>query len=184
MHIGAATGLVLATWRPDRPLPEVASGFVALRSEPESARASGREPCATMSLLTCYQTSRSFHFPFGAVCSESLSGTQPEFSLGRLQPHVEKDILPLFVASSIPRPSASARVRGPRPGPLRLGPWRPIEGGSTVVACRLGAPGRPRGPARWPAPQPNGVRVLRCHLPPSPVWSPPASPAFPTRHGF
>jgi hypothetical protein len=55
------------------------------------------DPCATMSLLTCYRTSRNFHFPFRAVCS--LSGTQPEFSLGRLHPHVEKDILSLFVAS-------------------------------------------------------------------------------------
>ena len=38
------------------------------------------------------------HFPFWAVCS--FSGTQPEFSLGRLHPHVEKDTLSLFVASS------------------------------------------------------------------------------------
>ena len=58
----------------------------------------GRRSCATMSSHTCYRTSRSFHFPFWAVCS--LSGTQPEFSLGRLHPHVEKDILSLFVASS------------------------------------------------------------------------------------
>ncbi len=35
-----------------------------------------RAPCATLSMLTYYQTSRSLHFPFGAVCS--LSGAQPE----------------------------------------------------------------------------------------------------------
>ena len=39
-------------------------------------------PCATMSTLTYCRTSRSFHFPFGAVCS--LSGTQPEISFSRL----------------------------------------------------------------------------------------------------
>jgi hypothetical protein len=54
--------------------------------------------CATMSSHTCYRTSRSCHFPFWAECS--LSGTQPEFSLGRLHPQVEKDILSLFLASS------------------------------------------------------------------------------------
>ena len=33
-------------------------------------------PCATLSMLTYYRTSRSLHFPFWAVCS--LSGAQPE----------------------------------------------------------------------------------------------------------
>ena len=33
-------------------------------------------PCATLSMLTYYRTSRSLHFPFWAVCS--LSGSQPE----------------------------------------------------------------------------------------------------------
>ena len=47
-------------------------GSRADRSPPEGAS------CATMSSHTCYRTSRSFHFPFWAVCS--LSGTQPEFS--------------------------------------------------------------------------------------------------------
>ena len=71
-------------------------------------------PCATMSTLTCYRTSRSFHFPFWAVCS--LSGTQPEFSFGRLQPHVEKDKPRCFWLPFNPRPSSSAprRVTGPR----------------------------------------------------------------------
>jgi len=57
--------------------------FVSTRSAPQFDR-SPREgaPCATMSKLTCYRTSRSFHFPFWAVCS--LSGTQPEFSFSRL----------------------------------------------------------------------------------------------------
>jgi len=91
-------------------------GSRADRSPPEGAS------CATMSSHTCYRTSRSFHFPFWAVCS--LSGTQPEFSLGRLHPHVEKDILSLFLASSqfnVLR--ASTRVRRPRarPGPVHLG---------------------------------------------------------------
>jgi hypothetical protein len=68
-----------------------------------------------MSSHTCYRTSRSAHFPFWAVCS--LSGTQPELSLGRLHPHVERDALSLFAASSqfnVLR--ASTRVRRP-PGP-------------------------------------------------------------------
>ena len=84
-------------------------GSRADRSPPEGAS------CATMSSHTCYRTSRSFHFPFWAECS--LSGTQPEFSLGRLHPHVEKDILSLFLASSqfnVLR--ASTRARRP-PGP-------------------------------------------------------------------
>ncbi len=34
------------------------------------------QPCATLSMLTCYRTSRSLHFPISAVCS--LSGSQPE----------------------------------------------------------------------------------------------------------
>ena len=51
--------------------------YVSTRSAPQFDR-SPREgaPCATMSKLTCYRTSRSFHFPFWAVCS--LSGSQPE----------------------------------------------------------------------------------------------------------
>ena len=91
-------------------------GSRADRSPPEGAS------CATMSSHTCYRTSRSFHFPFWAVCS--LSGTQPEFSLGRLHPHVEKDTLSLFLASSqfnVLR--ASTRVRRP-PGPTWPGSTR------------------------------------------------------------
>ena len=92
--------------------------------------------CATMSSHTCYRTSRSFHFPFWAVCS--LSGTQPEFSLGRLHPHVEKDILSLFVASSqfnVLR--ASTRVRPP-PGPTWPGSTRAeaAQDGSEDVTVR------------------------------------------------
>ena len=34
------------------------------------------QPCATLSMLTYYRTSRSLHFPFWAVCS--LPGAQPE----------------------------------------------------------------------------------------------------------
>ena len=89
-------------------------GSRADRSPPEGAS------CATMSSHTCYRTSRSFHFPFWAVCS--LSGTQPEFSFGRLQPHVEKDKPRCFLLPFNPRPSASAprRVRGPRAPLARL----------------------------------------------------------------
>ncbi len=36
------------------------------------------QPCATLSMLAYYQTSRSLHFPVGAVCS--LSGAQPEIT--------------------------------------------------------------------------------------------------------
>ncbi len=36
-------------------------------------------PCATLSMLTCYRTWRSLHFPLWAVCS--LSGSQPEMGL-------------------------------------------------------------------------------------------------------
>jgi hypothetical protein len=80
-------------------------------------------PCATMSTLTCYRTSRSFHFPFWAVCS--LSGTQPEFSFGRLQPHVEKDKPCCFLLPFNPRPSSSAPPEGEgapgSSGPVHLG---------------------------------------------------------------
>jgi hypothetical protein len=54
-------------------------------------------PCASMSTLTCYRTSRSFHFPFWAVCS--LSGTQPDLDFLQSVAHVEKDKPSLFVAS-------------------------------------------------------------------------------------
>jgi hypothetical protein len=105
-------------------------GSRADRSPPEGAS------CATMSSHTCYRTSRSFHFPFWAVCS--LSGTQPEFSLGRLHPHVEKDILSLFLASSqfnVLR--ASTRVRPP-PGPTWPGCTRAeaAQDGSEDVTVR------------------------------------------------
>jgi hypothetical protein len=38
--------------------------------------------------------------PLPILGSMSLSGTQPEFSFGRLHAHVDKDILSLFLASS------------------------------------------------------------------------------------
>ena len=63
--------------------------------------------------------------PFWAV-SSSLSGTQPEISLGRSHPLVEKDEPSVFVASS-PQPtfrrSSQAEGEGSVPGPLRLD-WR------------------------------------------------------------
>jgi hypothetical protein len=117
-----------------------------------SSSASGFEgaSCAAMSTRTCYRTSRSFHFPFWAVCS--LSGTQPELPLGRLHPHLEKGILSLFFASSqfnVLR--ASTRVRRPR----ALGPQRPK---SLTVANATGTTTLVGVPVAW------GPVTSECHL--------------------
>jgi hypothetical protein len=56
-----------------------------------------RIPCATMSMLTYYRTSRSLHFPFGALCS--LSGAQPEIWSVSWKPPVHRTAFRLFVAS-------------------------------------------------------------------------------------
>ena len=58
---------------------------------------SGLRPCATLSMLAYYRTSRSLHFPFWAVCS--LSGAQPEIWSVGWNPPVERIACRLFLAS-------------------------------------------------------------------------------------
>ena len=75
----------------------------------------GLAPCATLSMLTYYRTSRSLHFPFWAVCS--LSGTQPEIWSVGWNPPVHRMAFPLFVAFPsihVLRRQPRRRVRGPR----------------------------------------------------------------------
>jgi hypothetical protein len=68
-------------------------------------------PCATLSMLTYYRTSRSLHFPFWAVCS--LSGAQPEIWSVGWNPPVHRIAFRLFVAFPFnPRPSSSAPPEG------------------------------------------------------------------------
>ncbi len=110
------------------------------RHWPVSMRASSKmrfmASCATMSSHTCYRTSTSFHFPFGAVCS--FSGAQPEFSVGRLHPlaHLKGHPLVICCFLSIQRPSGvneGEATPGPTwPGPL--GPQRP-KGHSACRRC-------------------------------------------------
>ena len=74
-------------------------------------------PCATLSMLTYYRTSRSSHVPFWAVCS--LSGAQPEiWSVGWNPPvHRIAFRFKLFVAFPsihVLRRQPRRRARGPR----------------------------------------------------------------------
>ena len=82
-----------------------------------------------MSMFAYYRTSRSFHFPFGAVCS--LSGTQPEIWSVSWHRDYLRDMglaCRCLLFLSIPNPSPSAarpaghggfKLRGPTcPGPL------------------------------------------------------------------
>ena len=85
-------------------------------------------PCATLSMLTYYRTSRSLHFPFWAVCS--LSGAQPEIWSVGWSPPVHRIAFRLFVAFPFnPRPSSSAPPEGEgapgSSGPVHLGHIRP-----------------------------------------------------------
>jgi hypothetical protein len=119
-------------------------GAHSARSPPEGAQ-KGASCATTMSLLTCYRlvglgTSRSFHFPlaFGAVCF--LSGTQPaaELPLGRLRPHVEKDVLSfkLFVASSqlnVLQDSTLEPEGEATPGPTWPGALGPPQRPKTII---------------------------------------------------
>ena len=85
-------------------------------------------PCATLSMLTYYRTSRSLHFPFWAVCS--LSGAQPEIWSVGWSPPVHRIAFRLFVAFPFnPRPSSSASPEGKgapgSSGPVHSGHIRP-----------------------------------------------------------
>jgi hypothetical protein len=85
-------------------------------------------PCATLSMLTYYRTSRSLHFPFWAVCS--LSGAQPEIWSVRWKPPVHRIAFRLFVAFPFnQRPSSSAPPEGEgapgSSGPVHSGQYGP-----------------------------------------------------------
>jgi hypothetical protein len=96
---------------------------------PQLTRMGHHVPCATLSMLTYYRTSRSSHFPFGAVCS--LSGARPEIWSGhRLEPTSTWDgfsVVRCFPSNSfhVDPPSESPtlrRVKGPR-APLARSTW-------------------------------------------------------------
>jgi hypothetical protein len=87
-------------------------------------------PCATLSMLTYYRTSRSLHFPFGAVCS--LSGAQPKIWPVSWKPPVERQLVVCLLVLSIQRSGVPVgrRVRGPR-APLARCTWAAAaQGGS------------------------------------------------------
>jgi hypothetical protein len=110
------------------PSPVAAAGGFGYACSSTPCRSNGCRSCLTMSSLTCYRASRSFHSPFWAVCS--LSGTQPEISLGWLHPHVEKDKPSLFAASSsqfnvLRRHSQAEGEAAPGPSPAWPGALGP-----------------------------------------------------------
>ena len=84
-------------------------------------------PCATLSMLTYYRTSRSLHFPFWAVCS--LSGAQPEIWSVGWNPPVHRIAFRLFVAFPFNPTSFVVSPAGGRGGPGLLwpGPLGPIR---------------------------------------------------------
>ena len=98
-------------------------------------------PCATLSMLTYYRTSRSLHFPFWAVCS--LSGAQPEIWSVGWNPPVHRIAFRLFVAFPFnPRPSSSAPPEGKgapgSSGPVHSGRHTAQDGSEDVdVRSRL-----------------------------------------------
>ena len=81
-------------------------------------------PCATLSMLTYYRTSRSSHFPFWALCS--LSGSQQEIWSVSWNPPVEKDSLSVVCVPLIPTFRRSSQAEGERApgssGPVHHGP--------------------------------------------------------------
>ena len=115
-------------------------------------------PCATLSMLTYYRTSRSLHFPFWAVCS--LSGAQPEIWSVSWKPPVHRIAFGCLLFLSIQRSGVRARwrVRGPRAplAPSTVGRMRPNTG-PDCRQPRLSAP----GPAAIPGP-PEVCCPLRC----------------------
>ena len=84
-------------------------------------------PCATLSMLTYYRTSRSLHFPFWAVCS--LSGAQPEIWSVGWNPPVHRIACRLFVVPLNPTFRRSSQAEGERApgssGPVHSGHIRP-----------------------------------------------------------
>ncbi len=89
---------------------------------------SGQSPCATLSMLTCYRTSRSSHFPFWAVCS--LSGSRPEIWSVSWNPPVHRIACRLFVVPLISTFRRSSQAEGEgapagSSGPAHLGHRRP-----------------------------------------------------------
>jgi len=94
-------------------------------------------PCATLSMLTYYRTSRSLHFPFWAVCS--LSGAQPKIWSVGWNPPVHRIAFRLFVAFPFnPRPSSSAPPEGEgapgSSGPVHSGRHTAQDGSEDVTA--------------------------------------------------
>ena len=79
-------------------------------------------PCATLSMLTYYRTSRSLHFPFWALCS--LSGSQPEIWSVSWNPPVHRIACRLFLFSSQSTSSAFPKVEG-EGAPGSSGPVHP-----------------------------------------------------------
>ncbi len=92
-------------------------------------------PCATLSMLTYYRTSRSLHFPFGAVCS--LSGSQPEIWSVSWKRRVHRIACRLFVFSLISTFRRSSQAEGEgapgSSGPAHLGHRRPKVVAKTLM---------------------------------------------------
>ena len=97
-------------------------------------------PCATLSMLTYYRTSRSLHFPFWAVCS--LSGSQPEIWSVGWNPPVHRIAFRFVAFPFNPRPSSSAPPEGEgapgSSGPVHSGRHTAQDGSEDVdVRSRL-----------------------------------------------
>jgi hypothetical protein len=94
-------------------------------------------PCATLSMLTYYRTSRSSHFPFWAVCS--LSGSQPEIWSVSWKPPVHRIACRSFVVPLNPTFRRSSQAEGERApgssGPVHSGQYGPTQPGSQYGSC-------------------------------------------------
>ena len=101
------------------------------------------DPCATLSMLTYYRTSRSLHFPFWAVCS--LSRWIPTGDLvSQLEPTSTRIAFRLFVASLQSTSFVVSQAEGEgAPGPAgpvhlgRTGPTGPRTGRRRTTESRL-----------------------------------------------
>ncbi len=109
-------------------------------------------PCATLSMLTCYRTSRSLHFPFWAVCSLSDPNRRFGLSVGTHQYLDSFSVVRCSSQSTSFVVSPAGGRGGPGllwPGPL--GPIRPNMVAKTV--CTGSAAGSLSGPhgLQWKA---------------------------------
>ena len=142
------------------------SGSMPPRIVGPGGAAACRLPCATMSTLTYYRTSRSLNFPFWAVCSLLEPNRRFDLSVGTWA-RVQRIACRLFV---VPLNSASLGVSQAE-GEGAPGPTGPVH-----LGCAAWGPARVRRPhsAESPPPPPDEECPL-AHAPACPC--PPRCPS-------